>query len=285
MPYTALCTVFCYSFTVAHKGEGWYIFVSTFKEFEVRRFWKKLLAVLQWFIPGLPLIDLHKRLAIFVEHGFIRRVPTNWQATQGSLEMILYVITPKPGDRERYAGASFGRWWLRSPLLVFYTAGAYFRAGCGIRVRENSQRKHLLGVKHPEQPVYDLQLVQTFPNGLANLRQRFLEVREGKKWYRRFERRFLGLIVPNWDEYCEFLLAQIARAEAFDYDPAPAWCRAEHWSFVEFMNYCATVFPASPKEECLFPMVRRLCQLFLRRLRGYVSDYRPSIPNPQQRVS
>lgn len=241
----------------------------------MKRFWKRILAVVQWFIPGLPLVDLRTRLAIFVERGLIRRVPTNWQVTQGSWEMFLYVVHPKPGDRERYAGASFGRWWLRWPLLVFYTLGAYFRAGCGIRVPENSQRKHLLGVKHPEQPVYDLQLVQTFPNGLANLRRRFLEVREGKKWYRRLERRFLGLIVPRWDEYCEFVLAQIARAEEFDYDPPPAWCRAEHWSLAEFMNYCAESFPATMREENFFPMLRRLTKLFFRRLKNYQSAWEP----------
>jgi hypothetical protein len=82
------------------------------------------------------------------------------------------------------------------------------------------------------------------------------------------------------------MLGYIAHAERFEYEPPPLWwARSEHWSLVEFMNYCATVFPASPKEERFFPMAWRLCQLFLRRLRGYVSDYRPQIPNPQQRAS
>ena len=212
--------------------------------------------------------NLGERLAPFVERGMTRRVPTNWQNTQGSLELILYVIAPKRGDRERYAGTLLGRWWLRWLPLIFYTMGAYFRAGSGIRAKERSQQKHLLAVHHPEMPVYDLQLVQTYPNGLANLRRRFLEVRHRQTWYRRLERWFVGLIIPNWDAYCERILGYIAAAERFDYEPPPPWwARSEHWSLTEFMNYCADSFPASPKDERFFPMLRRLTKLFFRRLK------------------
>lgn len=225
--------------------------------------------------------DLSQRLAPFIARGIIRRIPTNWQNTQGSLELILYVIAPKRGDRERYAGTPLGRWWIRWLPLIFYTAGAYFRAGSGIRVKERSQRKHLRAVHHPEMPVYDLQLVQTFPNGLANLRRHFIKVRDRETHIHRFERWFLGLIIPNWDRYCERMLGYIARAERFDYEPPPSWwARSEHWSLVEYMNYCAESFPASPNDERFFPMLRRLCQLFLRRIRGHQSTYRPLQKTP-----
>lgn len=219
------------------------------------RFWRK--------------VNLSQRLAPFIARGMIPLVPTNWQNTQGSLELVLYVIAPKRGDRERYAGTIFGRWWLRWLPLIFYTAGAYFRAGSGIRAKERSQQKHLLAVHHPEMPVYDLQLVQMFPNGLENLRRRFIEVRDRKTLLRRLERAFVGLIIPNWNAYCKRMLGYIAHAERFDYEPPPPWwVRSEHWSLVEFMNYCAAVFPASPKEERFFPMLRRLTKLFFRRLKN-----------------
>lgn len=230
--------------------------------------------------------NLPQRLAPFVARGMIPRVPTNWQNTQGSLELVLYVIAPKRGDQERYAGTLLGRWWIRWLPLIAYTVLAYFRVGSGIRAKERSQRKHLLAVHHPEMPVYDLQLIQSFPNGLENLRRRFIEVRDRKTFLRRLERWFVGLIIPDWDVYCERMLGYIAAAERFDYEPPPSWwARSEHWSFVEFMNYCATAFPASSKEERFFPMVRRLCQLFFRRIRGYASDYRSPVSNPKQFAS
>jgi hypothetical protein len=205
---------------------------------------------------------LLSRLAPLIERGLIERAPTPWQILQGNVEMLPYVVIPDADDRRRYAGATLGNPIVRTPFLVAYTLGGHFSVGSGLSSSEASLQKHLLAVHHNGQPVYDLQLAQTFPDGLTRLRARFLDVRSARSRALRLERTLVGAIVPSWDGYCDAMLGHIDRAARFDYDPAPAWCPDKFWSFASFMNHCASAFPPFLRNENPFALPRRLFRLF-----------------------
>jgi hypothetical protein len=207
---------------------------------------------------------LFQRLSPFIERGLIERVPTNWQIFQGSVEMLQYVVIPDMDDGRRYAGAPLGHPVVRTPFLVAYTLGGHFNVGSGLRASERALQKHLLAVHHFGQPVYDLQLAQTHPDGLGRLRRKFEDVRRGATSLHRLERTFVGGIVPSWDAYCEAMLDHIDRAARFDYDAAPAWARKEFWSLSAFMDHCANAYPATVKGERPFKLLRRLFALLTR---------------------
>jgi len=202
----------------------------------------------------------------------IDRVPTKWQIFQGSVEMLQYVVIPDSDDGRRYAGAPLGHPILRTPFLVGYTLGGHFNVGSGLRASERSLQKHLLAVYHFGQPVYDLQLVQTFPDGLERLRRKFSDVHAARTRLSKFERAFVGSIVPAWDDYCEAILGHIERADRFEYDQAPAWARKEFWSLSDFMNHCADAYPSTMHGERPLALLRRLFRLLTRE--------RPAPPNP-----
>lgn len=200
-------------------------------------------------------LDLEEKLSFFLDNGMLDRVPTKWQVLQGEVEMLPYVVLPFDDDDERYKDTSIGKHkLLRTALLAGYTYGGHLRAGTGLAVNERDLQKHLLGVFHLGQPVYDLQLLQTYPRGLENLERRIHILNEpleklhadkiGSTRSRlRLEKRFLESIVPQG--YHDQLLVEIERAKELDYDPAHDTRRPEFWSLVGLMDYCATHFPAN----------------------------------------
>ena len=211
------------------------------------------------------MVDLHRRLQPFAARGLIQRVPTNWQVAQGSLEMARTVVAVKPDDRARYRGALFGHPALRTPILIAYTLGGHMRIGAGIRAREWHLHAHLLAVVHHGQPVFDLQLVQTFPNGLARLRARVDLVDAGRTAWRRWERWWIDRVVPGGHEYRERLRGYIRRAARFDYDSAvPPGVRPEFATLVSFMSYCAEAYPASWRGMSVWQQLRQLRALVTR---------------------
>lgn len=215
---------------------------------------------------GAAMIDLENKLHVFLQRGLIRRPPTNWQVAQGSLAMARTVIAVKPDDRARYHGSVFGSPWLRTPVLVVYTLGGHLRIGAGIRARERQLRTHLLGVIHHGQPVFDLQLVQTFEQGLERLLHHLDAVDRGQTWMRRLERRVVDAIVPDGAQYRERLRRYVERAAKFDYDDGvPPGVRPEFSTFVRFMNHCAEAYPARSRDEHVWVLVRRLAKLFIAR--------------------
>lgn len=205
---------------------------------------------------------LLSRLSPLIERGLIARAPTPWQILQGNVEMLPYVVIPDADDRRRYAGAPLGHPIVRTPFLVTYTFGGHFSVGSGLSSSEASLQKHLLAVYHNGQPVYDLQLAQTFPDGLERMRSRFLAVRDAPSRALRIERALVGAIVPSWHDYCTAMLGHIDRAARFDYDSAPDWCPERFWSFAAFMNHCALSFPPFFRGENPLALTRRLFRLF-----------------------
>lgn len=194
------------------------------------------------------------RLAPFLEHGLIERIPTTWQLVQGQLEMMPYVILPDDNDDDRYAGAPLGHPLLRTPLILGHIGLDHFRVGHGLHAKLESLIRHLSLVYHAGFPTFDLQLVHTVPGGLAALRRYTQEIEEGATPLRARQRRMAGWIIPDAPGYRRRFLEPggwIDRAEAFDYPPddeAPAYLRREFSSLTGFVRYCAEAFPERPRD-------------------------------------
>jgi hypothetical protein len=209
----------------------------------------------------LPRPDLAARLVPFLDRRLLGGVPTSWQIFQGAVEMFPHVVTPDVDDRRRYAGAPLGHPIVRTPFLVAYTLGGHFQVGSGLGSSARTLEKHLLAVYHFGQPVYDLQLAQTFPDGLERVRRAFLRVRDRASPLRRVERAFVGAVIPRWDEYCAAMLGHVDRAASFDYDAPPSWARPEFWSLTAFLDHCVRAFPPHRAGENAISIARRLFRL------------------------
>jgi hypothetical protein len=194
--------------------------------------------------------SLAQRLACFTEAGLIAAIPTRYQILQGTVEMTPYVVSTDATAERHYKGARFGHSLVRQPLIFSKVGFDHLRTGPAMAARHESICKHLHFTYHEGMPVFDLQVVQTHPNGLRRLRERTEELLANETDSARRHNRFVAMILPNaHDYYAQFLGDEgwIARAERLDY-PAPdsegSAFPPEFFSLVAFLNYCARTFPA-----------------------------------------
>ncbi|MCA9523974.1 MAG: hypothetical protein KC609_23555 [Myxococcales bacterium] len=195
---------------------------------------------------------IERRLRVFCDAGLIPTLPTAWQIQQGELEMLPYVISTDATMEERYVGALLGHPWLRQPLIASQVGRDHFRTGSGLECRLESVCAHLHFTFHQGMPVFDLQLVQTHPDGLTRLRRQTEELIENRSAWAKRRNRLVGLILPRAAEYyADFLGPEgtIARAERFEYPSATEAGVAfpdEFFSLVGFINHCATLSSERP---------------------------------------
>jgi len=218
--------------------------------------------------------DLSVRLAPFLERGLLREpLPTTWQLLLGQLEMAPYVVMPDAGDAKRYEGALYSHPLVRTPIVVSQIGWEHLRVGHGLHSSMEALERHIAYVFHEGMPVFDLQLVQTHPGGLARLRKFLDDIESGASEEHLRHRRLSGLIIPNAARYRSWFTAPggwIDRAAAFDYptiDTAAPFLRAEFTDLVAFVAYCARTFPPSPLAERPDKAVARIAALATRRFR------------------
>lgn len=223
--------------------------------------------------PGMAELsrDPAVRLRVFVDAGLLKRVPTVWQLFQGQVEMAPYVVLPDEGDGERYAGAIASHPLLRTPLVLREIGLDHFRVGHGLHARPESLYRHLNIVYHEGMPAFDLQLVQTVPNGLAELRESMEQLEHPRTAERAAQRRRIDLVLADSSAYRRKYLEPggwIERAERFDY-PSTAdvaeFLRPEFTSLISFADYCARNFPAQPGEHDVRQLPGHLAGLFRKR--------------------
>jgi len=198
--------------------------------------------------------DLQSRLQVFVEAGLLERVPTDWQLFLGQLEMAPYVVMPDAGDAARYAGAPLGHPLLRTPVVFSQIGWEHLRVGHGLHSSLKAIVLHIAYVFHEGMPSFDLQLVQTHPDGLETLRAFLNAIDEGATAEFRHHRRLIDLVLPNAAGYRRDFTAPggyIDRALAFDYPTAEEvapFLRPEFTDLSRFVAYCERTFPASPRQ-------------------------------------
>ncbi|MFT7582884.1 MAG: hypothetical protein ACI9MR_004569 [Myxococcota bacterium] len=218
--------------------------------------------------------SLRDRFKPFIDAGLIQGIPTPWQLALGAIEMAPYVIMPDDGDKDRYSGALLGNPLLRQPIIFAYVGRDHMRIGHGLDVSPKSQRRHLNFVFHEGMPVYDLQLVQTHPDGLEELRRAMMQLEEGTLPQRAWQRRMIDLVIPDASSYRRRFVepgGYIDRALAFDYPPLDGvaeFLRPEFTSLTTFIDYCLESFEPARDPKRPWHTVREVADLATRRLRN-----------------
>ena len=110
--------------------------------------------------------ELHRRLDRLTEEGLIAVRPNRWQLFFGGLDMLRFVIEPAAREYYTMKGISFGFHQLLrildDPVSMIDPTGFYSDRDTIIG--------HVMQVVHLN-PVYDLQILQMFDDGLDELEQ------------------------------------------------------------------------------------------------------------------
>src|SRR5262245_15817457 len=118
--------------------------------------------------------EIERRLARLERLGLIARRPTRLQILFGSLDMLRFVIEPAARDYYAQKGISFGF----HQLLRILDDPVSMIDPTGFLSDRDTIIGHVMQVVHLN-PVYDLQLIQMFPDGLAELERQAAEMVAG----------------------------------------------------------------------------------------------------------
>jgi hypothetical protein len=122
---------------------------------------KRLVRTLRLYVDGR---EIERRLRTLEDKGFIRRRPNRAQIFFGGLDMLRFVIEPAARDYYRQKGISFGF----HQLLRVLDDPVSMIDPTGFLSDRDTIAGHVMQVVHLN-PVYDLQLIQMFPDGLEDL--------------------------------------------------------------------------------------------------------------------
>jgi hypothetical protein len=140
--------------------------------------------------------ELERRLARLEELGFVRRRPSRAQLFFGALDMLRFVIEPASRDYYRQRGVSFGFHqllrWLDDPVSLLDPTG--------FLSERDTIVGHVMQVVHLN-PVYDLQLIQMFDDGLEDFERQVQAMVNGTHP----RARTIGAIVEDPDYHTRLL--------------------------------------------------------------------------------
>lgn len=106
----------------------------------------------------------HKRLQRLMDIGFIEKIPSQKQLWFGAIDMLRYFISPGAASYYKTKGINF----TFHQVLRFLNDPSGIADPIGIRVPRDTIICHLLEVVHAN-PVYDLQLLDQFADGLDEM--------------------------------------------------------------------------------------------------------------------
>jgi len=116
-----------------------------------------------------------KRLSALHRQGVIERIPTQLQLIVGAIDMLRFWISPAAADYYAQQGISYGF----HQLLRFLDEPASLGDPVGLLSTRDGIIGHLMQVVHAN-PVYDLQLLQMFEDGLDELERQLSAMLIGK---------------------------------------------------------------------------------------------------------
>ena len=123
-----------------------------------------------WLDPG----EVRRRLAELERRGFVARPPNRWQILFGGIDMLRFVIEPASRDYYAQRGIAFGF----HQLLRVLDDPVSMIDPTGFLSDRDTIIGHVMQVVHLN-PVYDLQLLQMFPDGLAELERQVAAMVDG----------------------------------------------------------------------------------------------------------
>jgi hypothetical protein len=118
--------------------------------------------------------EIESRLSELEKRGMTPRRPSRWQLLFGGLDMMRWVIVPASKDYYVQRGISFGF----HTLLRFLDDPVSIIDPTGFLSERDTIIGHVLQVVHLN-PVYDLQLLSMFPDGLEQLEQQTAAMVDG----------------------------------------------------------------------------------------------------------
>lgn len=108
--------------------------------------------------------EIARRLGVLEDRGYIRRRPTRAQIVFGALDMLRFVIVPAARDYYEQQGIDFNF----HQLLRFLDDPVSIIDPTGFLSERDTIIGHVMQVVHLN-PVYDLQLLEMFPDGVEEL--------------------------------------------------------------------------------------------------------------------
>lgn len=118
--------------------------------------------------------EIERRLRTLEAKGYIRERPTRAQLFFGGLDMLRFVIEPAARDYYRQKGISFGF----HQLLRFLDDPVSMIDPTGFLSERDTIVGHVMQVVHLN-PVYDLQLIQMFSDGLEDFERQVQAMVDG----------------------------------------------------------------------------------------------------------
>lgn len=203
------------------------------------------------------------RLRVFLDRGLLAGVPTRWQVLQGELEMTPYVISTDATAEHGYRDHLMSHPVVRQALIFPHVGLDHLRTGAALGARLESLCAHLIVTFHQGMPVFDLQVIQTHPGGLARLRAAIDEALAHRTGLGRRRWKIAQTLFLDPRAYLTQFLGDsgwIARAERFDY-PAPAdegsAFPPEFYSLVGFLGHCLELPTGLPPPGHLLRLATR----------------------------
>ena len=159
--------------------------------------------------------EIERRLQTLATRGLIKQRPTRAQIFFGGLDMLRFVIEPAARDYYKQKGISFGF----HQLLRVLDDPVSMIDPTGFLSERDTIVGHVMQVVHLN-PVYDLQLIQMFPDGLEDFERQVQAMIDGTHP----RRRTISAIVEDPDYHVR-LLDYVQRFRADPQTPPPV--RAE----------------------------------------------------------
>lgn len=155
--------------------------------------------------------EVDRRLRRLEERGYVDRRPSRAQLFFGGIDMLRFVIEPAARDYYTSKGISFGF----HQLLRVLDDPISMVDPTGFLSERDTIIGHLMQVTHLN-PVYDLQVLDMFPDGLAELESQAAAMVDGSHP----RARTIGAVVED-PEYHGRLLAYVRAYRADPATPAP----------------------------------------------------------------
>ncbi|MCE9577214.1 MAG: hypothetical protein K8W52_28965 [Deltaproteobacteria bacterium] len=118
--------------------------------------------------------EIPRRLAVLHDRGYVEHAPTRAQLLFGGLDMVRWVIEPAARDYYQAKGISFGM----HTLLRVLDDPVSMIDPTGFLSARDTIIGHVMQVTHLN-PIYDLQLLEAFPDGIDELERQVVAVMDG----------------------------------------------------------------------------------------------------------
>ena len=153
----------------------------------------RLARTLRLYVDGR---EIERRLTTLENRGYVNQRPTRAQILFGGLDMLRFVIEPASRDYYRQKGISFGF----HQLLRLLDDPVSLLDPTGFLSDRDTIVGHVMQVVHLN-PVYDLQLIQMFPDGLEDFERQVQAMVDGTHP----RARTIGAIVEDPDYHARLL--------------------------------------------------------------------------------